>query len=233
MRRAFTLIELLVVVAIVAVLAGMLMPAIAQVRDAARQLSCGNNQRQCLLAITAYASDWDGLTPAAEGATPLPAYDTRNWFSALFAGDWLPDGPLAGWDTSTASRMAMLRWPSPVACTAFRPPTPSAGNAYFNAAFGVRYDFDPAHLGFRSDAHGSSRLTLLRSEVPFLADTVVTTQLQRSAFYWRPDAPQNDAALHLVHRKRRAVVGYGDGRVGALDQAGLAAERVLVAYAPP
>ncbi|MBN8526627.1 MAG: prepilin-type N-terminal cleavage/methylation domain-containing protein [Planctomycetes bacterium] len=61
----FTLIELLVVVSIIAVLAGMLLPALGTVRSAARSSQCGSNQRQIGLAVNAYAADWDGRLPPA------------------------------------------------------------------------------------------------------------------------------------------------------------------------
>ena len=80
-RKGFTLIELLVVIAIIAILAAILFPVFAKVREKARQSTCASNEKQLGLAMLQYVQDYDEKFPADfdQGRTP-----NINWGQEIY-----------------------------------------------------------------------------------------------------------------------------------------------------
>jgi prepilin-type N-terminal cleavage/methylation domain-containing protein len=86
-KKGFTLVELLVVIAIIALLMGILMPALARVRQIAFRMVCGTNLSGIGKAMLIYANDYEDELPRSGGrnsvwAARIPAWDAANRFGA-------------------------------------------------------------------------------------------------------------------------------------------------------
>jgi prepilin-type N-terminal cleavage/methylation domain-containing protein len=139
-RPAFTLIELLVVIAIIAVLMGLLIPAVQKVRGAAARIQCANNLHQIGVAIHNYASANNGQLPYSHRSTTpysgwvtllLPYLEQDNLYRQYnFALNWY----------DPAQRSVVSQQVKVMVC----PATPNSQRMITGTVNGVAYSVPPA-----------------------------------------------------------------------------------------
>lgn len=134
----FTLTELLIVIAIIAILAGMLLPVLGMARKTARGISCVSNLKQCGVAIAMYTTDQNGWflmsVPGAYGARFEPCHD-KSW-GGYSKGNWGNILANPGYLKINDAKVTTC----PEAQVPHDASTSASGQYYFEATYGANVD---------------------------------------------------------------------------------------------
>jgi prepilin-type processing-associated H-X9-DG protein/prepilin-type N-terminal cleavage/methylation domain-containing protein len=234
-RRAFTLVELLVVIGIIAILLGLLLPAIAAARQQSQSTQCQSNLREIVTAALNYAQDWKGYWPPAS----VNVYtDLNRWHGTR--GTMSDPFNFAGSCLKPYLLESAIR-----ACPTFEPGV-TAGPLAFEASAGG-YGYNDHFIGTSSDVismqqtglsytqweqyignvpakmnmipHSSAKIAFADAAMGQIGDQMVEYSFLEpplELLYWDPVAGptyyQTSPSIHFRHRGY-ANVAWADGHV--------------------
>ena len=223
-RRAFTLVELLVVIALLAILAALVLPALTGGEAQARRIKCTSNLRQLGLAAQMYWDDNGGNCFRHQATAGGPFY----WFGWL-EGSSAPEGRRA-FDLSVGVLFPYLKGSDTRLCPALNYTMPQFKLKATNVVFSYGYNF------YLSPSNAQAGANISRvgqpAQTTLFADAAQINTFQRPAspanpmleeWYW-VDNTKSPPNGHFRHAKK-AVVVFCDGHVapekmvaGSLDQ---------------
>ena len=204
-RENFTLIELLVVVAIIAILAGLLLPTLNSAMETARKSSCLNNYKQTLLAVRTYASDFKDIMPVSLPSTMSVTGEGMLWPDFL----WRKDGSVryVEWKTLTCPSLKSDPGYNKWYCNGMLGNLESAAT-FANTKYGQGSSFYSSSP--RISTINFKRMTSA-SKFPLFSDTQYLDGTMRAASLYSNGQNSSTQYAPSLHHKGTGVIGFADG----------------------
>ena len=202
--RSFTLIELLIVIAIIAILAGMLLPALSKAKQKAQAVLCTSNLKQVAQVVQIYADDSDDFFPG--NTINAPTFYAFNLYKKT---GYMPNMNITVCPTLYPFKYSTAD-PNYAALSYGTTITEGYGLRFSRHYHRLR-TFYKAYWYKRSDPPPPSRQILY-------ADTIAGSggARQIAVFEWQSDNSKDKNGLHLRHSKK-ANIQHLDGSVGAYN----------------
>ena len=229
--KFFTLIEMLIVIAVIAILVGMLLPALNSAREKGKTITCLNQVKQVLLGHYAYADDYKGVIAVNAGD---PVARTSVMWAYLLSGQSKSTEAPTG---KIYVPMKMLTCPND---TKLPKNTSNAKTTVWSGIYGMLH-MDDAQYAHDKDAGGNTiqdkcgsfRINnngylivylphRMRSSsgIPLIADSITYTDQYygQGSFRFNPwkNSSTYDEGVCLRH-KRKAVIGFADGHASSMS----------------